>query len=78
MLRTLLGVSNAMEWLHERDILHGDLKCANVMLHINNAGGGAAASAEEPTDDLELVPKVVDFGLSRYASCFVHDHYQGP
>jgi serine/threonine protein kinase len=63
MLRTLLGVSNAMEWLHTRNVLHGDLKCANVMLHVNNMGG--ASNEAELTDDLELVPKVVDFGLSR-------------
>lgn len=66
MLRTLLGVSNAMEWLHVRNVLHGDLKCANVMLHVNNmSGADGEAGVGEPNDDLELVPKVVDFGLSR-------------
>lgn len=70
MLRTLLGVSNAMEWLHSRNVLHGDLKCANVMLHINNVADGAELSegvnSAEPVEDMEIVPKVVDFGLSRW------------
>eukprot|EP00878_Enallax_costatus_P000800 GHUV01000924.1.p1 GENE.GHUV01000924.1~~GHUV01000924.1.p1 ORF type:complete len:786 (+),score=186.91 GHUV01000924.1:228-2585(+) len=69
MLRTLLGVSNAMEWLHSRNVLHGDLKSANVMLHIDSTDDAAEplgdGSPAEASEELELVPKVVDFGLSR-------------
>jgi serine/threonine protein kinase len=32
MLRTLHGVASGMEWLHARNVLHGDLKAGNVML----------------------------------------------
>jgi serine/threonine protein kinase len=34
ILNTLVGVAQGMQWLHEHNVLHGDLKAANVMLSI--------------------------------------------
>ncbi|KIY96377.1 Putative serine/threonine-protein kinase/receptor [Monoraphidium neglectum] len=44
MLHMLLGVARGMEWLHARNVLHGDLKAANVLLKSPDGGRGAAAS----------------------------------
>lgn len=62
-----MGVSGAMEWLHNKNVLHGDLKCANVMLHLagSDTSGGEECGSGDAADMMEIVPKVVDFGLSR-------------
>lgn len=62
LLQTLVGVAKGMEWCHNSNVLHGDLKAANVMMCIS------ASSNDANTDDsamVELIPKVADFGLSR-------------
>jgi serine/threonine protein kinase len=74
ILHTLLGVAQGMQWLHEHNVLHGDLKAANVMLSIvassssssvgeGNSGAQADGSKQQGEDDdaaggHELLPKV--------------------
>jgi serine/threonine protein kinase len=92
MLHMLLGVARGMEWLHARNVLHGDLKAANVLLKSPDGGRGAAASfsgshsgaasqrlgggpgaaeaarAAVAESVMAMVPKVADFGLSRWVA----------
>lgn len=53
MLYLLLDVAHAMAYMHKHNVIHGDLKCANIML---NTGGPALYH--------RFVAKVGDFGLS--------------
>lgn len=53
ILRLLLDVSEAMSYMHKHNVIHGDLKCSNIML---NTGG--------PSNHNRFVAKVCDFGLS--------------
>lgn len=53
MLSLLIDVAKAMAYMHKHNVIHGDLKCANIML---NTGG--------PTSYHRLIAKVGDFGLS--------------
>jgi serine/threonine protein kinase len=52
-IETLKEVVSALIFLHEHNILHGDLKAANVLL----------ASSDE--DRRRWIAKVADFGLAR-------------
>jgi serine/threonine protein kinase len=58
----MLGVARGMEFLRANNVLHGDLKASNVLLSITEAASGDAATGEV---EMEVVPKVSDFGLSR-------------
>eukprot|EP00775_Hariotina_reticulata_P010179 gene10179-10339_t len=67
ILNVLLGVARGMDWLHEQNVLHGDLKAANVLLSLvpgssdhPQADGGAVDQSET-----QLLAQVADFGLSR-------------
>jgi serine/threonine protein kinase len=53
LLCRLKEVAQAMQYLHARNVVHGDLKVANVLL------------ASNPTAPFGMVAKVTDFGLSR-------------
>ncbi|WIA29581.1 hypothetical protein OEZ86_012073 [Tetradesmus obliquus] len=76
VLQVLLGVARGMQWLHEHNVLHGDLKAANVMLSIVPSSSSSSSSGQQGDDCKppadgdaagahELLPKVADFGLSR-------------
>jgi serine/threonine protein kinase len=47
ILTTLLGVAKGMQWLHQHNVLHGDLKAANVMLSIVASSGSGSSSSDE-------------------------------
>ncbi len=53
ILRSLMEILFGMEYLHSIGIVHGDLKCANVLCFSNRS------------DARRFVCKVSDFGLSR-------------
>jgi serine/threonine protein kinase len=53
LLCRLKEVAQAMQYLHARNVVHGDLKVANVLL------------ATDPTAPFGKTAKVTDFGLSR-------------
>jgi len=68
ILQTLLGVAKGMACLHASNVLHGDLKAANVLLCVKDTaatGGAGGGGAEDAAPLVELEPKVSDFGLSR-------------
>jgi serine/threonine protein kinase len=68
ILTTLLGVAKGMQWLNEHNVLHGDLKAANVMLSIvassSDKGGNTPEDGSKPQEGEdaagghELLPKV--------------------
>lgn len=69
VLRTLLGIAEGMQWLHSSNVLHGDLKAANVMLSIIPKNGsdatgvaagehGVRVKDDEGDTEYEVVPKV--------------------
>jgi coatomer subunit beta' len=43
------GICSGLNFLHERDIVHLDLKPQNILM------------------DANMIPKIVDFGLSRFS-----------
>lgn len=52
--KTALEIASAMNYLHSLRIIHGDLKCGNVLLKSNGS------------DPRGFICKVGDFGLSRF------------
>ncbi|KAF8995551.1 kinase-like domain-containing protein [Cyathus striatus] len=44
------GVAEALRYLHSKDVVHGDLKARNVLIHV---------------EETEIIPEVADFGRSR-------------
>ncbi len=52
MLELCAGIANGMLHLHQQNIVHGDLKAMNVLLH---------TTLNEPCG---VQPKLADFGLS--------------
>jgi tRNA A-37 threonylcarbamoyl transferase component Bud32 len=55
ILSILRGVAAALDYAHERDIVHRDVKPANIMLRIEENGGGAD----------EFTPVLTDFGVAK-------------
>lgn len=55
ILGVAADVAAGMAHIHSRNIIHGDLKCTNVLLKIAEVVGGGAGS---------VVGKIADFGLS--------------
>ena len=61
---SLLAVlARAVEHCHALDVVHRDLKPSNILLDTTNLAGPAIAGLPE-----RLVPRITDFGLSRYYS----------
>lgn len=54
--QTAMDIASAMEYLHSQDIVHGDLKGANVLLR------------SCPSEHRSFIAKVSDFGLSKFMS----------
>lgn len=52
-LQTCADIARGMHYLHGRNVIHGDLKCTNVLL---------CSSLQDPRG---FIAKVADFGLSR-------------
>lgn len=54
-----------MECCHARNVLHGDLKASNVLISVTEAPAQGEEGEEGCNGEVEIVPKVADFGLSR-------------
>lgn len=53
VLHTCLDIARGMEYLHDKSVIHGDLKCTNVLL------------CSTTQSQRGFMAKVADFGLSR-------------
>jgi tRNA A-37 threonylcarbamoyl transferase component Bud32 len=59
VLEVLRGIASALDYAHERAIIHRDVKPANVMLRVEEAGPVHARGAFTPT------PVLTDFGVAK-------------
>jgi serine/threonine protein kinase len=66
VLKCLLEIVYGMEYLHSIGVVHGDLKCANVMC------------SSKMTDMRGFVCKIADFGLARTSEGFTDMHSSSP
>jgi tRNA A-37 threonylcarbamoyl transferase component Bud32 len=55
ILRVLRGVARALDYAHEREIIHRDVKPANIMLRVDDDGGDSHA----------FTPVLTDFGVAK-------------
>ena len=60
--QTAMDIASAMQYLHSQDIVHGDLKGANVLLR------------SCPSEHRSFMAKVSDFGLSKFMSPYKTHH----
>lgn len=66
LLKCLLEIVFGMEYLHSIGVVHGDLKCANVMC------------SSKTTDARGFVCKIADFGLARTSEGATDMHSSSP
>ena len=60
-LQLMCQISNGLEYLHEKKIVHRDIKPYNILLHDkNNKTDGLSRSGEN------IVAKIADFGLCKF------------
>jgi tRNA A-37 threonylcarbamoyl transferase component Bud32 len=55
VLSVLMGVASALDYAHARDIVHRDVKPANIMLRVEENGG----------QDRDFTPVLTDFGVAK-------------
>lgn len=70
-VRVLAAVLDVLGWLHDRGILHGDLKPANVVVSLGDADGRPATGPLSPEllgGGLRPIVHLVDFGVAREMS----------
>jgi serine/threonine protein kinase len=60
VLHTAMEIAAAMQYLHQNNVLHGDLTCGNVLL--------VGVRHDSPHDKRSFSAKIGDFGLSRVAA----------
>lgn len=60
VLHTAMEIAAAMQYLHQNNVLHGDLTCGNVLL--------VGVRHDSPHDKRSFSAKIADFGLSRVAA----------
>jgi len=62
--RISLDIAKALEYMHSKDIIHGDLSSCNVLLTRTNCAANDACKNQE----CSIVAKVNDFGRARFQS----------
>ncbi|MBN1661172.1 MAG: serine/threonine protein kinase, partial [Anaerolineae bacterium] len=72
VLTILRGVAAALDYAHERDIIHRDVKPANIMLrieetalHADRADDDSAAGATSEAGAGPFIPVLTDFGVAK-------------